>query len=69
MSSKLVLGGLLAGVAIANWPSTLVREGYKEDYASWGAMFGPGDDQFSGYKWTPYIVTTEDGWELTMFKV
>ena len=69
MRNTLYLGGLLARFVIAEWPNTLVREGYREDYVSWGALFGPGDDQFSGYKWTPYIVTTEDGWELTMFKV
>ena len=32
------------------------------------AMFGKQDGQFQGYNWTPFNVTTSDGWALTLFR-
>lgn len=59
----------MAGLSLADWPDTEMKMGYKEDYPNWAAMFGEGEGQYFGYKWTPYVVTTEDGWELTFFKI
>ena len=32
------------------------------------ALFGKEEGQYMGYNWTPYNVTTDDGWALTLFK-
>ena len=66
---RFVIFGLMAGLNLADWPDCEIKKGYPEDYPEWAALFGRGDDQYFGYKWTPYVVTTEDGWDLTLFQI
>ena len=68
-ASASAIASLFAGTVFADWPSVSYTEASKEDFSTWGALFGEHDGQYSGYTWKPYTVTTEDGWELTMFQL
>lgn len=61
-------------VALAAWPETTVTSSYKDNFPSFGAMFGKGEDQYDGYDWTAYTTWTidEEGereWELNFFRL
>ena len=59
-------------VALAAWPETAVTNSYKDNFPTFGAMFGKGEDQYDGYDWRVYTTWTidEEGereWELNFF--
>ena len=60
---------LCAQNVLAEWPNTVYRKGLREEYPDFASLFGNKDDQFSDYQWNPFVVTTEDGWELTLFQL
>ena len=73
-SVMLTLAALIAEPASAGWPNILATRGYREDFPSWGALFGDEDGQYSGYEWYVYSVNTQDDdgndeWELNYFMI
>ena len=65
---------LFQTLVYADWPNIQATTGYKEDFPSWGALFGDEDGQYSGYDWKVYTVNTkdddgEDEWQLNFFQI
>ena len=52
------LGLLLAAPLAVNasWPETKVANAFKDNYPSWGALFGKREGQYDGYAWKPFTV-------------
>ena len=74
MLSNRTISALLIGVAQAHWPEADWQPAYREDYASWAALFGEDDDQYSGYEWDVFTTTAkdengQDEWELSFFRI
>ena len=68
--SKLLFSSTLLATVHAVYPLEYdSRAGFKDEYPTWAALFGDEEGQYSGFAWDPWVVTTEDGWELTMFRI
>ena len=64
-----VILSILALLTAADWPIKDYQTILRENYPSFGELFGDQEGQFSGYNWVPFNVTTDDNWALTLFRI